>query len=473
MNGSISCIMLTPYINFEDGTQGCILVVNWQQNNPAVFLFNSLDRQPQNQNANKQYLLPFEQQLLAQYLNKGEQKQYFFTGDQLKEAYSTYGVARLCGNFMSAHIADMIDENLNAHHPQYRVERSRTKEMLSAAHLRYTNYNLEDELLLHMDSVCQWERSLIAEALPFIAQGYNHDEWLNSMLRTIRTAFANTFEGITVQLGIDFGQRLSKAYAQNNDVKWWRELERTVSMQHQNEFRYVDFGIQEIIAFYGLTKYIGENKPWGDLVLNVGKLPLEKRLDIFKTYKEQVEKECLEELRKADNPLLTSMPTKQDAQKEAKERMLQNLGRTPNWLPEECRHPYSQYEQAFCMFAGIGNLEPTKEKKKIPFAKERAGIRAVHESGMCKHKADWGAVFKILVEREFCSGTAYHAGARFINEVCGIDVTNKDALRQSPALNILGSNAESGWRNRDPENRESSGKLLHYRNIAQTFLDAF
>ena len=64
------------------------------------------------------------------------------------------------------------------------------------------------------------------------------------------------------------------------------------------------------------------------------------------------------------------------------------------------------------------------------------------------------------------------AAAEFINEICTIDVTNKDALRQSPALNILGGNAESGWRNRAPENRESGRKLLFYRKIAETYFSA-
>ena len=472
VNKPVSCILLTPYIKFKDGTQWCIIVIDWQSANPAVFLFNSLDRQTQNQNVNKQFLLPFEYQMLAHYIKEGEQEKYFLTGDKLKEAYSRFGVARLCGNFISAHIADLIGENINAQRPQHHLDTSRTKEMLAGAHFRYTNCDLEDELLLHMDNTCKWERLLIAQALPVIARGYNHDEWLKTILKTIRTAFVSTFENITVQLAIDIGHRLAATYAADNDVMWWRELEKSVSMQHMNEFRYVDFGIQEIIAFYGLSKYIGKEQPMGKLILNVEKVPLEKRIDIFKDYKDHVEKECLEELRKADNPLLSAMPTKQDAQKEAKERMQKKLGSIPQWLPEQCHHEYSLYEQAFCQFAGIGDFEPSKEKKKVPYAKERAGIRAVHESGLCKHKADWGAVFRIWIEKDIFSDKAYSAAADFINDTCTIEVTTKDALRQSPALSILGGNAENGWKNRAPENRESGRKLLFYRQIAEIYFSA-
>ena len=277
MNGSISCIMLTPYIKFEDGTVGSILVINWDQPQPSVFLFDSQNRNTNNPNAAKQRtLFPDELKMLTEYINKGEQKQYFFAGKQLKEAYSMYGVARLCGNFMSAHIADLICENINAHNPQSHKDTSRTKEMLAGAHLQYTNYELENELLLHMADVCQWERSLIARALPVIAQGYNHDEWLQSILLKIRTAFISNLENnTTATFGADYGYRLATAYAENPDVKWWRVLEEAVSMQHKDTaIKYADFGFQQIIAFYGLSQYIAINKPWDSFTLNVANVPL-------------------------------------------------------------------------------------------------------------------------------------------------------------------------------------------------------
>lgn len=257
-NRSVSCIMLTPYTQFKDGTQGCILVIDWQEDAPAVFLFNSLERQSKNKNARTQQLSSLEQQMLLQYIKEGEQERYFFTGDQLKQAYSTYGVARLCGNFISAHLADMIGENINAHHPQSHKDTSRIREMLANAHLRYTNYNLEDELLLHMSEDSVWERSLIAQALPPIAKGYDHNKWLQLTLLKIRTSFADILDHLSIPTGIEFGLMLSKSYEQDNNAKWWRELEKVASVRYRNEFRYIDYGIQEIIAFYGLAVYISE-----------------------------------------------------------------------------------------------------------------------------------------------------------------------------------------------------------------------
>lgn len=350
-NRPLSCIMLVPYITFNDGTIGCILVINWDQPQPSVFLFDSQNRNTNNPNAAKQRtLFPYELNMLTEYINKGEQRKYYPHNEELKKMYALYGVARLCGNFISAHIADMIAENIRRQHPGYLGDIGRTKEQLAGAHLQYTNCNLEDELLLHMSNDSLWERSILEQALPMIEPGYNHNEWLDTILLKIRTAFISNLENnTTATFGADYGYRLATAYAENPDVKWWRVLEEAVSMQHKDTaIKYADFGFQQIIAFYGLSQYIAINKPWDSFTLNVANVPLPKRIELFKTYKDNLEKECMEELSTADNPLLSAMPTKQDAQKAAKERLKENLGKAPDWLPEEWRPVYSQYEQAFC-----------------------------------------------------------------------------------------------------------------------------
>ena len=343
--------MLAPYITFNDGTIGCILVINWDQPQPLVFLFDSQNRNTNNPNAARQRtLFPYELNMLTEYINKGEQRKYYPHNEELKKMYALYGVARLCGNFMSAHIADMIAENIRRQHPGYLGDIGRTQEQLAGAHLKYTNCNLEDELLLHMSNDSLWERSILEQALPMIEPGYNHNEWLDTILLKIRTAFISNLENnTTATFGADYGYRLATAYAEDPDVKWWRVLEEAVSMQHEDTaIKYADFGFQQIIAFYGLSQYIAINKPWDSFTLNVANVPLPKRIELFKTYKDNLEKECMEELSTADNPLLSAMPTKQDAQKAAKERLKENLGKAPDWLPEEWRPVYSQYEQAFC-----------------------------------------------------------------------------------------------------------------------------
>ena len=473
-DSQILCTVLTPYIEFKDGTMGCILVLYRQKGIPSVFLFNSPHRQGNNHSANQKFLFQYEYDLLVRYIN-GVEKHGYPHNKELKDTYNDYGVARLCTNFIGICLKDIISRTENGHMPRIQLSQlshiEGVKERLASAKMQYTTYELEDELLFYADDITLWERSILEQAMLQLSPPVDPKEWFESLLKTIRTTFVGSIQNVTsVSFGVDYGYRLAAAYAKDPDVKWWRILERTVSMKYPEEgINYSQFGFQEIVAFYGLTQYIAAQQPFNHLTLDVGRVPLSKRIELYDAYKNNIEKECLDVLRSEDNPLSSRLPSKQDAQKVAKEIMARNYGRTPNWLPEDCRQDYASYDQAFY---NPSDDIASKDKKKVPYAKERIGIRAVFDSHLCKSKSDWGAVFKILVEREFCSKKAYLAGAKFINEVCGIDVTTKDALRQSPALNILGGNAESGWRNREPENRESSGKLLHYREIAIIFFSA-
>ncbi len=471
MSKQIPCIVLAPYLEYEDGTQGCILVLHWQDTNPSVFLFNNPERRINARDVRLNALTDSEYEMLARYINEFEKDNMFLIDNKLQKVYKKYGVVRLAGNFLCAHIADLIGENVNRQKNQRHVPVDRVKEMLAGAHIRYTNDDLEDELLIHMGKRSSWEHFLIEEALSHITQNYNHEEWLNNTLMKIRNAFIDTFDHMTVQIGVDFGRRVAESYMKYRSTSWWRELEVTVSMKHMDEMRYSDFGFQEILAFYGLSQFIATNKPFDNFKLGVGPVPLPKRIELFATYRDNVVKECLTELQNMDNPHLSAMPTKQDAQKVAKEKIRENFGRVPEWLPQASREDYWLYEKAFCGAEGVVDFDKTKEKK-IPFSREKAGIRAVHESGICKHKADWGAVFKILVEKDIFPKTAYLAAADFINDICGKVVTTKDALRQSPALSILGGSAESGWKNRAPENRESGRKVMYYQKIAQKYFSA-
>lgn len=101
-------------------------------------------------------------------------------------------------------------------------------------------------------------------------------------------------------------------------------------------------------------------------------------------------------------------------------------------------------------------------------SQEEKGIRAVRDAGICKCKADWGAVFKILVERHKVAKASYLAGATIINRICEEEVTTASAIKQSPALVILGGTAERGWTDK-AHNRQSANMLLHYRDIAEIF----
>ena len=290
----LSCIRLVPYRQFKDGTWGSILVLDWMSGTPTAFLFNSTDRKKEAPNTTRNTLLPAEEELYSRYIKECEQAK---TGNILpaKEAYNRYEVARLAGHLISAHIADMICENLNLHDPRTNRNTQRASQMIAAAQENNTLPDPEKELLNHMEETSIWERTILEQTLPLITPAYNHQQWIETTLPSVQ----------------------------------------------------------------------------------------------IKNYR----------------------------------------------------------------------------------TKEESGIWAVYAAGICKSKADWGAVFKILAERKIVTRTSYLAGARIINQVCGKEVTSDSAIKQSPALAIINGTLVKGWTDK-AHNRQSSNLLLHYKDIAKVFMNA-
>ena len=98
-------------------------------------------------------------------------------------------------------------------------------------------------------------------------------------------------------------------------------------------------------------------------------------------------------------------------------------------------------------------------------------ILAVFNSNLCKHDADWGVVFKLLIEnKEFGFGpTEYDRCADLINTTCKETVTNGDSIRLSKANTSLGGTYETGWRDTNPTTQTKS-MLKRYNAIAAVFM---
>lgn len=292
-NAPISCIRLVPYKQYADGTWGSILLIGWQSDEPSAFLFNSSERKPGAPNTARNSLLDQEVEMYARYMENKP------TGQDARSVYSEYGVVRLAGTLVSAHIADLVCENLNKHNANTRRDVHRVKRLMDSVSLSGQATMLEEELRSHMADESTWIRSILEQTLPLITSGYNHTQWLQSTLAAL-------------QHSVDKKSRL--------------------------------------------TRVKGED-----------------------------------------------------------------------------------------------------------------GILAVYKSGVCKTKADWGVVFKIMVEKKYIAKTSYTAGAHMINQVCGEEVTTASAIKQSPAMTIIGGSIARGWTDK-AHNRQSSNLLIHYQKIADEFL---
>ena len=86
------------------------------------------------------------------------------------------------------------------------------------------------------------------------------------------------------------------------------------------------------------------------------------------------------------------------------------------------------------------------------------------------YQSDWAVVFKLLVIDDKFVGSAYEAGAAYINEICGEEVTSAKSISTSRAMDLIGNNPLQ-WKFKNP-NRESGNLLSRYQMIAKVYMNA-
>lgn len=96
-------------------------------------------------------------------------------------------------------------------------------------------------------------------------------------------------------------------------------------------------------------------------------------------------------------------------------------------------------------------------------------VKTIYDSCLCRNQADWGIVFKLLVELKKIGATAYEECANLINTTCGEDVTNADAIRLSKANQSLSGSYHSGYRDTSPTVQTDSF-LKRVNEIADIFM---
>ena len=120
-----------------------------------------------------------------------------------------------------------------------------------------------------------------------------------------------------------------------------------------------------------------------------------------------------------------------------------------------------------------GKLRPAEDAELVQEEYDgiEAGIRAVYKANIC-NKADWAAVVKILEEKGELQKNAYKADAKYINRICGKEVTTANALSRSLIFTKI-TGEYPNWSVRPSEqNRETAGKLQTYLQIGKIFTSA-
>ena len=219
---------------------------------------------------------------------------------------------------------------------------------------------------------CKWQRDILYQALAQwnCEKALDHDP--DFLWRKASIKYAEWMSRKDIKTKLYYARQLLTAYHQEGvNLDWGRILEKTLREERNKEisFRYLDYGVQEIIGLYALSRYIYIERPEA-FSLKFSDVPMVERIALYGEYFEECTQETLAELNAIDDPTRTHLPNEDEASKIAKQRIEAMIGRKPEGLTKEQQKTYATYEKHACMSQGIVPEHTTKEQKanRIPKA---------------------------------------------------------------------------------------------------------
>lgn len=388
-----SCLRLTPYMEFSDGTKGSVMLLNFNNSDSSLYLFNSPERADGYEKCTSNTLTEKEADSLIAYQKECSENNH---GDYeiSPGMYDKFGVVLLTEEYISAHIADFFCRILNAQQPPnkrlYNWQTDRSHVLLHNATYNYTIIDLEAEIDRFLSAESLWQRTITMQALNL----HHADEFFNQILSTDRKRFRAEYIGWlqreTIKFKLCFAEQLSKKCPPPDN--WLRMLEAAFRMKKDlmTEFHYSNYAVQEIIGLYALSKHLYTEKP-ANTELVYAPVSQNERIQIFTEYNEQYSLEILAQLQAEDDPYRTEEPTIQEAEEKAKRLMGAQIGRRPVGLSAEQKDLYSKYEKGFCMKYGVScsnnssNIVSSTEES-MPKEKNYNEVREYIEENKLKDK---------------------------------------------------------------------------------------
>ena len=349
-------LRITPYTEFRDGTKGSVLLLGFNSPDSLLFLFNSPERGDEFEHCKDNTLSPAELDCFYNYRELCI-KEYDGFYHISKELYNQYGVVLLTGKYLTAHIADFFCDNLNKQrNSRTNWQTDRTEYLMADALQTYRISEMEEDIEDFLSDDSQWRREITLQAL----SRYNdadklfekslHIDWLR-----VRNKYADWLTHETFQFKLYFAQRLLSEYREfGKPVDWRRLLENEfrAKLNDPVTFHYLDYGVQEIVGLYALTKYHYTKRP-KYIEIQYADVEMGERINLYGEYRAQCILEMLERLKAENNPLRTEFPTEEEAEIEVKAHIAKLVGRQPFNLPDEQKGTYAFYEKGFCFSQGI------------------------------------------------------------------------------------------------------------------------
>lgn len=368
--GMYGCVRVAPFMEFDDGTKGSVLLLRYNADDSLVVLVNSPERTDEYTHGKNNTLYPSEVDQFYAYRQACIEK-YDGHYCMSKERYDEFGIVVLTDVFLSAVIADFICSNLNHQNNDPRHitnwNTSRTSNMLSNALHKCTISEIEDELDEFMSEDSTWMRSILLETMDLFHAKEVFLKNIKLDWKTVRNKYAEWLWNDSFKLKLCFAERVLRAHRDGSVIDWRRMLEETMRDREKllEAFCYSRYSIQEIIGMYALSKYYSTDKP-DAMDIRYASVKPDERVRIFSEYFDRFSDEMLQELEEEDDPLRTSLPSRDEANDRARQRMAELRGRQPEGLTEEQQETYAKYEQAFCDKWKVGEKKEEEETTSAP-----------------------------------------------------------------------------------------------------------
>lgn len=473
------CLRITPYMEFSNGTKGSVLLVDFNTNEPYLLLFNSPARADGSENSEHNFLLLDEAERFIKYRNeclKRDDDAYCMS----QEAYEEYGVALLADRYMSSYLADYFCNILNQDPNGLRSWRTgRVFDLLNNSISEFALEDIDDGVSDFLSESSTWRRTIVSQTIFLHSKQKTIVDEMKKALQEAREVYVGWLEREEIPFKLFFAHKVMSEYLETKQpVDWTKRLEEAFEFQRNNPqdvpLHYLDFGIQEIIGYYALSKYLYTQKP-EKMEPHYAAVSLQERVKIFDLYKDGCAKEMYQELMTKDDPLRAHLPTMEEAYEEAKKRIATRVGSRPEGLTEEQQRIYDQFEEGFFKSIGLTYIDitipqelesPSRKQYEIHFPEDmfpKFKTIDFYDKLANEFKQNYPDVMESGNENRF-SKLITHNNPKFVLEVLHSRIDN----RKGKAIGIVLAAAAYKYHvlNRTPTEKEFRGEFTNIQKCS-------
>lgn len=357
-----SCVCIAPYQDWGDGIKGCVLVRDWNTDNPMAFLVDNDVRTTGHERVFRNTFYPYETRIYYHYAEVCEQENDGYAL-ATKEDYAKYHIVSLAGILANCLIDDVACYGINMNEArqgnrtvfsvnrfQKRLAKDREKRKMAS----------DIQELLEMENVGDWRQQIVMKVL----KQRGASEYVQKSIIAGKEFVLEYLKGLLNKDCLDkawIGKRLIADRQKNpEEYCWWESLE-DIKEPSGNYMEKLAQGcsIKSVLAYAAYVNYLVCNLSFESRI-GLGELIMDDRLNIFENYITALKNIALRDLTNENNPRRISLPSHAEAKSLAIRRANEYLEKEPEWIPIQDNALYDTYVGAFFEYC-----KPKKNVEKI------------------------------------------------------------------------------------------------------------